>query len=398
MSNQNAGKGPFLLFSFLFFSFGMITCLNDLLVPYLKGLFSLSYSQSVLVQFSFFLAYFLISLPAGVLVKKIGYKKGVMISLIFMGIGCALFIPAAKTHLFEMFLMALFILAGGIALLQVAANPYIARLGEAHTASRRLTLVQGFNSLGTAIAPLLGGLLFFKASAEATENSVVIPYLGLALGLFVLSVIVFMTHLPDIPEEETHSKDEVSSWKVLTQNKGLFLGVLGIFFYVGSEVAIGSFLINLMGLPEMGGLTEKDASQYVAFYWGGAMVGRFLGSMYMQKLTPARSLFLHSTVAILLLGVSFLLPSPFNLWAILLVGVCNSIMFPTIFSLSLTGLHSQTKQASALLCMAIVGGAILPLIQGFFADQWGLRLSFLIPILGYVYISYFAVAFNRTKA
>ncbi|MFP5491751.1 MAG: sugar MFS transporter [Bacteriovoracia bacterium] len=381
------------LLSFLFFAFGFITCLNDLLVPHLKNSFDLDYTRSILVQFCFFTAYFVISPPSGKIVEKIGYKKGVIIGLVIMAVGCAMFAPAAKTHSFNLFLTALFVLAGGIALLQVAANPYIARLGSPETASRRLTLVQAFNSLGTAVAPWLGALLIFRAGFSGAE-SVVGPYLGLAGMLILLAVGVVFTELPAIKEEE----DEVSgSSGKLTDHPQLILGILGIFFYVGAEVAIGSFLVSLMGLSEMGGMEEVEAAKYVSLYWTGAMIGRFAGSAYMQKWGPARTLFIHAIVAVILIGLSFVLRGMNALACLLLVGYCNSIMFPTIFTQALDGVGAYTKKGSALLCMAIVGGAILPLIQAQLADgSVGLRWSYLVPLVGYIYIAYFG--WYRTRS
>jgi FHS family L-fucose permease-like MFS transporter len=379
---QNRALG---LLSFLFFSFGFITCLNDLLVPHLKNSFSLSYTQSILVQFCFFAAYFLISGPSGKLVEKMGYKKGVITGLIIMSVGCLIFMPAALVHSFYLFLFALFVLAGGIALLQVAANPYIARLGSEETASRRLTLVQAFNSLGTAIAPLLGALLIFRAGFSGAE-SVVGPYVGLAIVLALMAVAVHFTHLPEIKEEAS----ETGVVGKVSDHPHLILGIIGIFFYVGSEVAIGSFLVSLMAEPEMGAMGEMEAAKYVSIYWTGAMIGRFAGSAYMQKIGPARTLFFHALTAVFLIGTSFFLSGLNALSCLLLVGYCNSIMFPTIFTQALDGVGSLTKKGSALLCMAIVGGAIVPLIQGVIADNSGIRISYLVPLLGYVYIAYFA--------
>ncbi len=374
------------LLSFLFFTFGFITCLNDLLVPHLKNSFELSYTGSILVQFCFFTAYFVISPPSGKIVEKIGYKRGMIVALLIIAVGCLLFVPAAKIHSFNLFLFALFVLAGGIALLQVAANPYIARLGAPETASRRLTLVQAFNSLGTAVAPLLGAALIFRAGFSGAE-SVVGPYTGLAVVLVLLAVGVHFTHLPDIEEEKEEAGAAAGK---LSDYPHLILGILGIFFYVGSEVAIGSFLVSLMNLPEMGGMHEVEAAKYVALYWTGAMIGRFAGSAYMQKLGPARTLFYHAIVAVFLIGASFFLTGLNALACLLFIGYCNSIMFPTIFTQALDGVGSYTKKGSALLCMAIVGGALVPLLQGAIADSSvGLRTSYLVPLVGYVYIAYF---------
>ncbi|MBY0517282.1 MAG: sugar MFS transporter [Bacteriovoracaceae bacterium] len=386
---QNRALG---LLSFLFFAFGFITCLNDLLVPHLKNSFDLDYTRSILVQFCFFTAYFVISPPSGKIVEKIGYKKGVIVGLIIMAVGCGLFGPAAKAHSFNLFLMALFVLAGGIALLQVAANPYIARLGAPETASRRLTLVQAFNSLGTAIAPIIGAALIFRAGFSGAE-SVVGPYTGLAFILILLAVGVHFTTLPEIKEESEESSKPAGK---LSDYPHLILGILGIFFYVGSEVAIGSFLVSLMGLPEMGGMMEVEAAKYVSIYWTGAMIGRFAGSAYMQKIGPAHTLLYHALAAVVLIAGSFLFSGLNALGCLLLVGYCNSIMFPTIFTQALDGVGGYTKKGSALLCMAIVGGALLPLVQAQIADSSiGLRLSYLVPLVGYLYIAYFG--FYRTR-
>ena len=383
------------LLSFLFFSFGFITCLNDLLVPHLKNSFNLSYTQSILVQFCFFAAYFIISGPSGKIVEKIGYKNGVIFGLIVMSLGCLLFLPAAYIHTFSLFLFALFVLASGIALLQVAANPYITRLGSEETSSRRLTLVQAFNSLGTAIAPVLGAVLIFRANFTGAE-SVVAPYLALAIMLLFLAVGVRFTTLPEIKEEiEEHESTQQDSIK---NHPHLILGVLGIFFYVGSEVSIGSFLVSLMGEAEMGSMTETQAAKYVSIYWAGAMVGRFAGAIYMQKLRPTIALLLHALAAVVCIGLSFYFDGMYALFCLLFVGYCNSIMFPTIFTQALEGVGSLTKKGSALLCMAIVGGAIIPLLQGFAADLVNIRMSYLVPMFGYVYIAYFAWYKYKRKA
>ncbi|MFP5458591.1 MAG: sugar MFS transporter [Bacteriovoracia bacterium] len=381
------------LLSFLFFAFGFITCLNDLLVPHLKNSFELDFTRSILVQFCFFMAYFVISPPAGKIVEKLGYKKGVTTGLVIMAVGCGLFGPAALWHSFPLFLTALFILAGGIALLQVAANPYIARLGNPATASRRLTLVQAFNSLGTAIAPWLGALLIFRAGFSGAE-SVVAPYLGLAGLLLLLALLVQLTTLPEIIEEDS---GEAVKGK-LKDYPHLILGILGIFFYVGSEVAIGSFLVSLMGLAEMGSMDEVTAAKYVSIYWTGAMVGRFAGSAYMQKFGPARTLLLHALAAVAMIVASLVLSGFAALSCLLFVGYCNSIMFPTIFTQALEGVGSYTKKGSSLLCMAIVGGALVPLVQAQIADSsMGLRASYIVPLVGYVYIAFFALTRTRSS-
>jgi len=385
----------------LFFMWGFITCLNDILIPHLKNVFSLSYSQAMLIQFCFFGAYFLVSLPAGALIKKIGYQKGIVTGLVIASIGCGLFYPAASLQSYPVFLGALFVLASGITLLQVSANPYVSILGDAKTASSRLTLTQAFNSLGTTIAPYLGGLLILDAAADsisATEGALAVqgPYLMLASALLILAAIFAYIKLPQLGQvtsaetestEAEYTQATGSAW----DHRHLVLGAIGIFVYVGAEVGIGSFLINFMGLESIAHLEESEAAHYLTYFWGGAMVGRFIGAAVMQKVSGGKVLFICASAASLLLIVTMLTSGAVAMWSILLIGLCNSIMFPTIFSLAVTGLKEHTSQGSGILCLAIVGGAVIPLFQGFLADAIGVQLSFILPLVCFIFIAYYGI-------
>ncbi|HHX2517076.1 TPA: sugar MFS transporter [Neisseria subflava] len=382
----------------LFFMMGFITCMNDILIPHLKDIFDLTYVQAMLIQFCFFTAYAIMSIPMGYLVGKIGYKNGVISGFVLTAIGCLLFYPAAGSHSYATFLGALFILASGVTLLQVAGNPYVTLLSKPGKESAILTLVQAFNSLGTTIAPQIGAFLILADATQTVSkaeqiSSVQIPYLGLAGLLIILAVFVKMIRLPDarkIAEEESeHNHDgKHSVW----QYRHLVFGAAGIFCYVGAEVSIGSLLVSVLGYLK--GLNHASAAKYLSFYWGGAMVGRFLGSAIMAKIAPNRYLAFNATAAVALLGVAMLAgkaSADIAMWALLAIGFFNSIMFPTIFSLATKGLGRFTSSASGVLCTAIVGGAVVPVVQGWAADTYGLMISFVVSAICYVYIVFFAI-------
>jgi len=398
----------------LFFMWGFITCLNDILIPHLKVVFALNYTQVMLIQFTFFAAYFIVSLPSGFIVEKVGYKRGIVIGLVAAGIGCLMFYPAAGTRSYPIFLSALFVLASGITLLQVSANPYVAILGRPETASSRLTLTQAFNSLGTTVAPLFGSFLILSVAAKTSEElaalspsevtayrlaeagSVQVPYLGLAAALFLVAAFFAVVRLPAIEASsgetktstgESYDTQHPSAWKY----RHLVLGAVAIFVYVGGEVAIGSFLVNYLGQPDIGALSAERAGRYLSFYWGGAMVGRFVGAAVMRYIAPGKVLAFNATVAALLVLTSMLSSGHVAMWSILAVGLFNSIMFPTIFTLAVHGLGKHTGQGSGILCMAIVGGAIVPVVQGAFADTIGIQAAFFLPILCYLYIVFYGV-------
>jgi FHS family L-fucose permease-like MFS transporter len=386
----------------LFFMWGFITCLNDILIPHLKGVFDLSYSQAMLIQFCFFSAYFIVSLPSGIIVKKLGYQKGIVIGLVVAAVGCLSFYPAASMHSYPLFLLALFILASGITLLQVSANPYVSMLGKPSTASSRLTMTQAFNSLGTTIAPFFGAMLILNEAADAisvqgSADAVQMPYVLLAAMLLILAAIFALLKLPNmsVTNESESEKSQVngSAW----QYRHLVLGAAGIFVYVGAEVSIGSFLVSFFAQPEIAGLAESQAAKYIAYYWGGAMVGRFIGAAVMQKVAGGKALAFNAALAVILILVAILSTGTLAMVAILLVGLCNSIMFPTIFSLAINSLGQHTSQGSAILCLAIVGGAIIPLIQGVLADSIGIQASFFLPIICYLFIAYYGLLGSKVK-
>ena len=377
----------------LFFMMGFITCMNDILIPHLKKIFDLSYTQAMLVQFCFFTAYALMSIPAGKLVEKIGYKGGVISGFLIAALGCVLFYPAAGSASYPIFLGALFILATGIVLLQVAGNPYVTLLAKPGKESTTLTLIQAFNSLATTVAPPLGAaLIFVDATASKVQqvSSVQIPYLGLAGFMVLLAVVVAMIKLPDarqIANQETeHNHDgKTSVW----QYKHMILGAVGIFCYVGGEVAIGSMMINV--LEKVAGLSHETGANYLAIYWGGAMVGRFVGTAVLNKFEPNKCLAFNASVVVVLILLAILLGGKVAMWCLLCIGLFNSIMFPTIFSLGTKGLGKFTGQASGIICTAIVGGAIIPVAQGAFADTIGLLPAYFVSAVCYCYIVYFAL-------
>ncbi|MGO1162885.1 sugar MFS transporter [Brucella pseudogrignonensis] len=383
----------------LFFMWGFITCLNDILIPHLKGVFQLNYFQSMLIQFCFFGAYFIVSLPAGALVKRISYKWGIVTGLVIAAIGCALFIPAASYRVYGLFLGALFVLASGVTILQVAANPYVTILGKPETAASRLTLTQAFNSLGTTVAPSFGALLILSAAtsdaaSSAQADAVQFPYLMLALAFAVLAIVFAILKLPDVQEEEAVlTKEDGSAW----QYRHLVLGSIGLFVYVGAEVSVGSFLVNFLNDPNVAGLAESEAAHYVSYFWGGAMLGRFIGAVAMRYIDDGKALAFNAAIAIILLLITVATTGHVAMWSVLAIGLFNSIMFPTIFSLALHGLGKHTSQGSGILCLAIVGGAIIPLIQGALADSVGIHLAFLMPIICYIYIAYYGLIGSKPK-
>jgi MFS transporter, FHS family, L-fucose permease len=395
----------------LFFFWGFVTVLNDILVPHLKSIFDLNYAKVMLIQFAFFSAYFIFSIPSAKIVDAIGYKKTMVTGLFTMGVGALLFIPAASAASFPLFLVALMTLAAGITALQVAANPYVAVLGPPQTASSRLNLTQAFNSLGTTIGPYLGGLLILNANFKGTgetrqmsadvlqayrvqeASSVKLPYLVIGLALIIFGIIIAMFKLPAIPGAVRHEGSGVkaSLWKY----RQLIFGMIGIFVYVGAEVSIGSFLINYFGQSEIGSLPEFAAAKYVTYYWGGAMVGRFIGSAILQKVKTGTVLAIAAITACALVCISMLTTGHVAMWSIIAVGLFNSIMFPSIFTLGIAELGPLTGDGSGMLVMAIVGGAILPVLQGALADRIGIHHAFIIPAVCYLYILYYALWGSR---
>jgi MFS transporter, FHS family, L-fucose permease len=395
--------GALIALTSLFFMWGLITSLNDILIPHLKGAFTLNYVQATLIQFSFFGAYFVMSIPSGWLVERLGYKRGIIIGLAVAGAGCIAFYPAADAASYTLFLGALFVLASGITLLQVAANPYVTILGPARTASSRLTLTQAFNSLGTTIGPFVGASLILSSvtvgTPEAEAALVQTPYLGLAAVLFAIAILFAALRLPTVGAEHSISSQAGTDPSTpVWRHRHLLLGVVAIFVYVGAEVAIGSLLVNFMADPAIGGLSESVAGQYLSYYWGGAMVGRFIGALVMWKVKPGRVLAFNAATAVVLLLVALGAAGETAMWSVLAIGLCNSIMFPTIFALALTGLGRHTGEGSGMLCMAIVGGAIVPVIQGFAADDFGILNSFVVPAACYLYIVFYGLRGHKPAA
>lgn len=408
-SDRASSTMPLIIVTILFFMWGLLTSLNDVLIPHLKAVYTLTYVQAMLVQFCFFGAYFVVSLPAGLLIKRIGYQRGAVTGLIIAAVGCALFYPASVSG-YAVFLLAFFVLASGITILQVAANPYVTVLGDAKTASSRLTLTQAFNSLGTTIAPALGGILIlsggvltaaqfvqlpaaeqliYRAKEAATVQG---PYLALAAALLLLAVLFAFARLPSINHVDDVD-DNVAKTESIFAHRHLVLGAIGIFAYVGGEVSIGSFLINFLGESNIASLSPAVAASYVSFYWGGAMVGRFVGFAVMRFISPGKALAFNAACSLVLILIAIFGSGQLAMWAIILVGLCNSIMFPTIFSMSLNQLGKFTGQGSGVLCMAIVGGAIVPFAQGFLADMVGLQWSFFVPAACYTFILFFGLKY-----
>jgi len=411
-SPETSGRAMVIV-TLLFFMWGLLTSLNDILVPHLKAIFDLKYVEVMLIQFSFFSAYFIFAMPSGTLIECVGYKRTMVLGLLIMGAGALLFIPAAGMPSFPLFLAALTVLGGGITALQVSANPYVAVLGPSRTASSRLNLTQAFNSLGTTVAPLLGGLLILNGAPKSLAEihrlapaelqayrlqeaaSLKPPYLGLALAILILGVLIAKSTLPNLGVRRLDAAAVGSIWN----QRSLVLGAFAIFVYVGAEVSIGSFLVNYLNQPNIGALPEKLAAHYVSLYWGGAMVGRFVGAALLRRVPTSTLLAIFASAASALVFASVLTSGHAAMWSILLVGLFNSIMFPSIFTLAIDGLGPLTGKGSGLLVTSIVGGAVIPVFQGALADHFGIHYAFILPALCYLYIIYFALrGFRRLSA
>ena len=436
MKQTKSYRSSFISVTILFFLWGFITVLVDSLVPRLKDVFEMSYAKTVLVQFAFFTAFFIVSLPAGAILTKIGYKKGIVLGLIIMALGCLLFYPAAEYRNFNVFLIGYFTLASGITVLQVAANPYVALLGSEEGASSRLNLSQAFNSLGTTIAPVVGALFLLSDSVKTSEEidllnitdkanyyaaeaaTVQVPFLLIATFIGILALIFSFIKLPKVMEDSPKG-----GYLALLKNKLMMLGALGIFVYVGAEVAIGSFLVNYFDDMNLAVIVAENNTMmsiantiastfnktfsnsdpksllgiFIIFYWGGAMIGRFIGAYLTKIMSPGRVLSIFASLAIILIIISINTIGLLSMWSILAVGLFNSIMFPTIFTLTLRGLGDLKAQASGLLCMAIVGGAIIPFAFGSLIDGFGFKTAFILTIVCYGYILYYGMIKSGTK-
>jgi FHS family L-fucose permease-like MFS transporter len=396
----------------VFFMWGFATVLNDILVPHLKAVFSLNYGQSLLIQFVFYLGYLLMSLPAAKLLERIGYKPAIVAGLMGMAGAALLFVPAAAFGSFGVFLVALFLLATAITLLQVAANPYVAVIGPANSASSRLNLVQAFNSAGTTVAPIFGGILILGRSTAGTAGpgeialtaaqraadaqAVQLPYVLIAGVLVALAVLVWRVRMPDLAAENRRAAREERKRQSLWHHPNLVFGVPAIFIYLIAEIGIGSTLVNFISLPQIGAMSKADAAPYLAIFWGGAMVGRFVGAFVMRKVSGERVLAVVSVGALVLTLTAIASTGPVAMWCLIAVGLCHSVMFPTIFTLGIKGLGALTEEGSGLLIMAIAGGA-LSALQGVIADRVGLQLSYLLPAACYVYVLFYAVWGSRVR-
>jgi len=441
-------RGSFAIMTSLFFMWGFMTVFNDILIPRFKEAFTLNYFQAMLVQFAFFgayfigsLLYFIISAGTGDPIAKIGYKNGVVIGLLISATGSAIFWPAASAASYPMFLAGLFVVGLGFAMLQIAANPYVTILGPEKTASSRLNLAQAFNSVGTTIGPLIGGWLIFQYFAKTNAHgadSVKVPYLAFSLVFAVLAVVFFFIHLPHVGE------GKIERGAGALKHPHVVLGVLAIFMYVGGEVSVGSSIINFLGQKNVAGLDPVEASKYVSLFWGGMLIGRFMGAVELSemktlnkqiflaaiplagflilwatrgwdvvqnyipflllcwalfqfgKALAGRTLMIFGLTIVALLLAAILLGGRTAMWCVIGVGLFTSIGWPNIFSLALDGMGVHKSQVSSLLVMAILGGAILPPVQGWIADATkNLQLSFIVPLLAYAYVAFYGAVGHR---
>ena len=375
----------------LYFMMGFITCLNDSLVPFFKKGFTLTYSQSSLVQFYFFLTYGIMSIPAGKIVDRLGYKNGMVLGFSVAAFGAFLFYPAAVIHEYYLFLAALFVVAIGMVLLQVAANPYITVLGPAKTASSRFTLIQGVGSIGTTVAPLFGAYFILSRlqDASASSDAVKYPYLWIAALLLLIALIVSRLRLPDIRIAEAEENVEIVPKKSIFAFRNLKLGVWALFCYVGAEVCIGTFLTNY--IADTLKISEGQANNYVAFYWGSMLVGRLIGAVLLKSIKPSSVLTYCAAAAIVLIAISVSTSGNLAVWSMIAIGLCNSIMFAIIFSLSVEGLGKYTNQASGILSTAIAGGAIISYSQGLLIDHFTWFIAFMLPLVCYLYILFYGI-------
>jgi len=396
-TTQNKGfKTAFAFMTSLFFIWGAIVSLNDILIPHFKGLFDMNYTETMLIQFCFFGAYFLMAIPASILIQKVGYKKGISFGLVIIGLGALIFLPASWLISYPLFLFGLFVMATGSVVLQVVANPYVLVLGPPETASSRLNLAQGINSLATTLAPLIGGVLILGHYNSPQEEAAAVeaPYMGLAIFAFIVAIAFYFLKLPKIIDTDgAKVKGNVLKFRQVR------LGVIALTLYVGAEVAIGSFIINFLGEPYIAGMEEKKAATYIPLYWGGLMVGRFLGSAILQKISAQKMLVIAAVASSVLLVITVLTSGYIAMWSMLAVGLFNSIMWSNIFDLSLRGLGKYANKATGILVMAPIGGAIFPLLQGVLADSpgIGLHVSYILPLLCYVFIFYYAYSGYKPK-
>ena len=412
-TRQLSNPAALAVVSLIFFVWGGLTSLNDVLIPHLKAVFAMDYAQTMLIQFTFFGAYFLMSLPAGAVVSRVGYKASIVAGLLVAAAGAVLFFPAAALPSYPLFLLALFVLASGITLLQVAANPYISLLGNPAGAHSRLNLAQALNTLGTTLFPFAIGPLILSGAVLGADQiaalsdaaretyrttqaqSVQAPYLWLAGGLVALAAFVLAMRIPSQREATDAGDARHHTFTEALRHRRLRWGVIAIFVYVGAEVSIGSFLINYISAPGTGGLDLATASRYLSLYWGGAMVGRFAGAALLTRIDARRLLATAAVIAAALLATTMLSRGALAMWSVLAIGLFNSVMFPTIFTTAIERLGPLTSRASSLLIMAIVGGAVVPLLQGVLADHIGIQPAFVLPMACYAYIAWYGLRGSR---
>ncbi|KQW90350.1 MFS transporter [Massilia sp. Root418] len=403
-------KSAMSLLASLFFTWGFITVINNTLLPHLRSVFELNYTQTTLIESVWFIAYFVASIPAARLIERIGYKKSLVVGLSIMALGALMMIPAARLPSYIVTLVALFVIACGITLLQVAANPYVAVVGTPQTASSRLNLVQAFNSLGTMFAPLFGGYLILGRSSSGTADAghvltqaerladaqaVQLPYLIVAAVLVVLAVIIARFPLPEMGAATSRvSKAERASHS-LWRHRNLVFGIPAIFIYLIAEIGVANLFINFVSQPNIGNVNHEQASHYLFLLWGGMMVGRFVGSMLMRSISAEHVLAAASVGACIVMLVATFSTGPTAMWALISVGLFHSIMFPTIFTLGIKGLGPLTEEGAGLLIMAIAGGALV-VVQGWLADIYGLQASFLLTAACEVYVLFYALWGART--
>ena len=406
-----SGTGPgypaaLALLATLFFMWGFATVLNNTLLPHLRAVFDLNYTQTTLIESVWFIAYFVASIPSAKLIERIGYKKSMVIGLLTMAAGALMMIPASRIPSYGVVLTALFVIASGITLLQVAANPYVAVVGRPETSSSRLNLVQAFNSMGTTLAPLFGGYLILGRSVSGTAQagaaklsaadrladaqSVQLPYLLIALVLAGLAIVIARFRLPDMAPATRRIAAEERHRHSLWRHRNLVFAIPAIFIYLIAEIGVSNLFINFVSAPDIGNLSHATAANYLFILWGGMMVGRFLGSYAMRRLSPESVLAAASIGAFAMMITASFATGHVAMWALISVGLFHSIMFPTIFTLGIRGLGPLTEEGSGLLIMAIAGGALV-IVQGWAADRFGLQPSFLIPALCEVYVLFYAL-------
>lgn len=409
-SGPAARYGPVLsLLATLFFMWGFITVINNTLLPHLRSVFELDYTQTTLIESVWFIAYFVASIPSAKLIERVGYQRAIVIGLAVMAGGALLMVPAARLPSYPLVMVALFVVASGITLLQVAANPYVTVIGPPETGPARLNLVQAFNSLGTTLAPLFAGYLILgrskggTAAADVTltaaerysdAQSVILPYIIVAVLLVILAVVIARSKLPAIGVASRRASREDRKGLSLWKHRNLVWGVPAIFIYLIAEIGVANLFINFVSQPQIADITHEQASRYLAILWGGMMIGRFLGSFLMRRFPADKVLAAFAVGAFVVMIVTTFAHGPLAMWALILVGLFHSIMFPTIFSLGIKGLGPLTEEGSGLLIMAIAGGALV-VVQGWLADRYGLQWSFLLTAACELYVLFYALWGSR---